>query len=123
MNSLIVTDYIQSYIVHFEWIYETTIQFKVYPIVEWEEMFTKESGNYYQDKKSDKYHEELNDNCLCILSGTYCWRGVWEGRIYFTDEEYWIEDLEPLSQLTSNHIIPFCKEQIKLKDPHSFYDN
>lgn len=24
---------------------------------------------------------------------TFCWRGVWEGRVYFKDSEYWSEDL------------------------------
>jgi len=113
---------VQNYAIHFEWIYETTLQFKIYPIIEWEDFFTKKSGVYYQDKMSDKTYDNPNDDCSCAMSGTYCWRGVWEGRIYFTDEEYWIEDLQPLSELINTFVIPFCEGQIKLKDPHQYYD-
>ena len=33
------------------------------------------------------------------MQGSYCWRGVWESRLYFDEEEYWGEDLAELSNL------------------------
>jgi hypothetical protein len=29
----------------------------------------------------------------------FCWRGVWEGRLYFKDSEYWSEDLDLMNRI------------------------
>ena len=35
----------------------------------------------------------------CLFSFSFCWRGVWEGRIYFEDEEFWSEELNTMKLL------------------------
>jgi len=47
---------------------------------------------------------------------TYCWRGVWEGRIYFRDSEYWSEDISLINEIwiiLENKL----KETIRQKNP------
>ena len=105
-----------SYVVHFD-TSDKWIQFEAYPI--WE----ASDGTYeYLNKNSDHSEKEFNENCLCSLKGSYCWRGIWEGRIYFQQEEYWIQDVEEISDLLNRFVIPHCKEVIMKKDPHNFYD-
>jgi len=49
-----------------------------------------------------------------LFQGTFRWKGVWEGRIYFQEEEeFWGSDLKEMTDLYENHIVPYCKEQIK----------
>ena len=47
---------------------------------------------------------------------------MWEGRLYFTDEEYWDEELTELCDLYNNHIEVWCKEFIKNREPDRNYD-
>ena len=60
--------------------------------------------------------------CLKKLEGSFCWRGVWEGRLYFPDEEYWGEEIAELSELYNDYILPWCKNFIKERDQHDYYD-
>jgi hypothetical protein len=62
------------------------------------------------------------ETCLKKMQGSFCWRGVWEGRLYFTDEEYWGEEIAELSDLYNNHIVPWCKDFIKKRNPERVYD-
>lgn len=39
------------------------------------------------------------DGAICLFEFSFCWRGVWEGRIYFKEDEYWSEDLSIISRL------------------------
>ena len=93
------------------WLY-----FSVYPTVIWTD--TKGNTGYsYIDKNTEEYIKNFDkDKCLEKIKGSFCWRGVWEGRLYFTDEEYWGEEIQELSELYNEKIIPFCKDFIKKRD-------
>lgn len=51
---------------------------------------------------------------------SYVWRGVWEGRIYFKDEEYWCNELKTIHELWEK-IEVFCKEKITLANPDATF--
>lgn len=56
------------------------------------------------------------DGARCAFEFTYCWRGVWEGRVYFKQEEYWCEDLSVMSDLW-NELEKMLKQRIKDENP------
>ncbi len=56
--------------------------------------------------ESQAGHEEL----VLLLNGTYGWRGVWEGRIYFTQDEYWGTTLIDLAKIYKETITPICQK-------------
>jgi hypothetical protein len=47
------------------------------------------SGSCHQPSDENRHYFDYN----------FCWRGVWEGRIYFTDKEYWSEDISLINQI------------------------
>ena len=116
-----------DFMVHLE-TRQHTLQFKVYPVTDvtdWEKGSTGEKGMSYHDKVEgvNEMHDQFEDGkCLKKLEGSFCWRGVWEGRLYFPDEEYWDSELAELSKLYNDCILPWCKNFIKERDPHKYYD-
>ena len=54
---------------------------------------------YYHDK-TDPGDEMMDtfdpDKAVKRFEGSICWRGDWDNRIYFTDDEYWAEELEEM---------------------------
>lgn len=110
MTHMILTD---EYAVHLHhkdnWVF-----FKCYPISYWSNIDNSESGFNYIDKEKEPDEREIfeEDKCLKKIEGSFCWRGVWEGRLYFTDQEYWGEDIEELSRLYNDKIVPVCKNLI-----------
>lgn len=113
-----------DYIVHFN-TNSHTLYFEVYPVQDWEQLSTNKKGFSYIDKEneSDRLETFEEGKCLKKLEGSFCWRGVWECRLYFTDEEYWGEDIAELSELYNDHIIKWCKDFIKKREPYDYYDN
>jgi len=101
------------------------LKFKVYPVQDWTHLPTGKQGTSYIDKENepDEREEFEEGKCLKKLEGSFCWRGVWEGRLYFTDDEYWGEDIEELSRLYNYKIVPWCKDFIKTREPHGYYDD
>lgn len=102
-----------GYHVHYKYVYHT-LNFEVYPIYDWTGP-NNTSGVCYVDKENqpdtrDKYED---GKCLMKLEGSYCWRGCWEGRLYFPDGEYWSEELAELSDLFIRFIEPWAKEYIQ----------
>ena len=95
-----------------------SVDFIVYPVTDWTKVTTGEKGTSYLDKEEgmNEMHDEVNDQCLEKLRGSVCWRGVWDTRLYFPDEEYWGDELGELSELYAQHILPWCKEFIKSKN-------
>jgi len=79
---------------------------------------------YYTSKDNNQYElEEFKEGeALVKMEGSFCWRGVWDGRLYFPDEEYRGGDIENLSRFYNDEIVPYCKEQIMKNDPHNYYD-
>lgn len=109
----------EDYAVHFD-VSDQGVDFQVYPII----LASYPSGeerNLYVDKENDPDMRETFEEgkCLVKMTGSYVWRGVWEGRLYFPDEEYWSEDLKELSDLFSTFIEPQCKEFIRSKNPNA----
>jgi len=113
-----------DYIVHFK-TDAHRLEFEVYPVQDWEHLPTGKIGFSYIDKENDPDQREVfeEDKCLKKFEGSYCWRGVWEGRLYFTDGEYWGEEISEMSDLYNNHIITWCKDFIKKRDPSNCYDD
>lgn len=77
----------------------------------------------YNDKNSSvESHDELNDECRLAFSFNFCWRGVWEGRIYFpNDEEFWDEELETFNLLWIK-VKEFFKSKIKEDNKNDYFD-
>ena len=102
-----------------------TIQFEVYPVQDWTHLPTGKEGTNYINKEDEPDSREEFEECKCLkkLEGSFCWRGVWEGRLYFTDDEYWGEDIEELSRLYNDKILPWCKDFIKNREPDNTYDD
>ena len=101
------------------------LEFEVYPVQDWTHLPTGKEGMSYIEKENEPdEREEVEDGkCLTKLEGSFCWRGVWEGRLYFTDDEYWGEDIEELSRLYNDKILPWCKDFIKNREPDNTYDD
>ncbi len=57
-----------------------------------------QSGWMYHSKKNSDYVENIEE-AECFFEFSYCWRGVWEGRFYPKQEEYWGEDVSTLHEL------------------------
>lgn len=95
----------------------------VYPISEWERPWTGEKGWAYESQTSGgDTHEHLNSDCRILFEFSFCWRGVWEGRIYFKDEEYWGEELSTMSALWDK-MQPLLKEKIRQSRPNEQFND
>lgn len=114
---------VDEFMVHID-ISQKQLRFEVYPIEHWTHLGTNVKGMSYIDKEdSSEHREEFEEGkCLKKLEGSFCWRGVWEERLYFTDNEYWGEDIEELSRLYNDIIVPWCKGFIKEREPNRQYD-
>ena len=113
-----------DFIIHFK-TDERCIYFEVYPGCIWTDANTNEEMTGYIDKDREpmermKFKE---GSCVKKIEGSFQWRGVWEGRLYFTDEEYWGEEIEELSRIYNDHITPWCKDFIKKREPGDYYDD
>ena len=118
MNNKEINDHVRVrmgyYMIHFDnkrnW-----LSFEVYPIEDWKHIPTQTQGTNYIDKEKqpDTIEKFKKDKCLKKLSGSFGWRGLWEGKLYFTDDEYWGEEIEELSILYNDKIVPWCKNFIK----------
>lgn len=54
-------------------------------------------------------HQTLRDDSRLMFEFIFEWRGVWEGRIYFRDDEFWSEEL--------SHMTDFWNQlEVKLMD-------
>lgn len=112
-----------DYVVHFR-TDELRLSFEVFPVQDWEQFSTKIKGFSYINKETEPDTIEIFEDgkCLKKFEGLFCWRGVWEGRLYFTDVEYWGEEIAEMSELYNIHIVPWCKEYIKKRTPSNYYD-
>jgi hypothetical protein len=113
-----------DYMVHFK-TDAHRLEFEVYPVQDWKNLLTSKEGTSYIDKENEPDEREIFEEgkCLKKLEGSFCWRGVWEGRLYFSDDEYWGEDIVELSELYSDHIEKWCKDFIKEREPSNHYDD
>ncbi|MFA5174661.1 MAG: hypothetical protein WC438_05765 [Candidatus Pacearchaeota archaeon] len=106
-----------SFVVHLAYGNFSAIEGEVYPI---QKYYTDSNNKHIPSwgyiKSSDgSIHEELvpDDSCKKMFDFSFCWRGIWEGRIYFKDDEYWSEELKVMSELWDK-LVPQLKEKIKM---------
>jgi len=98
---------------------EWRVEFSVYPITYWEGL-NGTSGYSYSSKTSSDDIDEFNpDTCRCLFEGSYVWRGVWEGRLYFKDDEYWSEELSEMTELFTNNVERHCKNLVRSVNPYA----
>lgn len=69
-------------------------------------------GGYTKDQKEAR----------CYFHFSYRWRGVWEGRIYFKDDEYWSDEIAEMAALWTL-IEAHCKTVIQAAFPGDHYDD
>lgn len=94
----------------------------VYPISEWYRL-NGDSGWSYQSKTSGgEMHDTLNDDCRVMFSFLFVWRGVWDGRIYFKDDEYWSGELKTMTNVWDK-LEPILKDKIRKDNPSNTYDD
>ena len=89
---------------------------EVYPIYK----YTDTDGWGYQSDQ-DGAPIDSHEEARCLFNFSFCWRGVWEGRIYFKDDEYWSEELSTISKLW-DEIERKMKHIIKKQNPDNTYD-
>lgn len=78
-------------------------------------------GWEYQSNSSSDFADELKDARIWFTF-SFCWRGVWEGRIYFKDDEYWSEEMKTIPMIWEQ-IEVVLKNKIKLDNPdYKHYD-
>ena len=58
----------------------------------------------------------------CYFGFVFSWRGVWDSRIYFKDDEYWSMEIEIIKNLWEV-LETFLKNTIKEKFPGDYYDD
>jgi len=104
-----------DYMVHFIPLTPSSVQFQVYPILEWTHLETGIPGTSYIDKEKapdtlDVFNEDL---CLRKLEGHIKWKEQWDSLLKFPDEEYWHDELQELTQMLYEFIIPWSKDYIR----------
>ena len=111
----------KNFMVHFE-TDGHMIFFEAYPVQDWVNFETGEKGTSYISKTKDPDTIDVfkHGECLMKLEGSFCWRGVWEGRLYFPDMEYFGEEIKELSELYNDFIVPFCKDFIQKRDKNDY---
>lgn len=88
----------------------------VYPIIRY-----LGTNDWSYESHHDGGGIETEDGATCLFSFLFCWRGVWEGRIFFQDDEYWSEQLPVISDLWAE-IEKNLKARIKKQYPDNMYD-
>lgn len=88
----------------------------VYFAVRWSD-FKGNTGYSYINSFDESMQGECNEDCRCAFEFNFCWRGAWEGRIYFKDDEYWSGELKVMSDIWEQ-IENILKDKIKLDNPN-----
>lgn len=73
----------------------------------------------YQSRDSSDFTSDIKE-ARVWFEWSYCWRGIWEGRIYFKDDEYWCEEMDTIPKLW-NSIEVAVKAKIILDNPEYDY--
>ncbi len=104
-----------EYMIHVQYNLPHIREFQAYPVYRRtsyaKDTYGKEWISYRGNQSSGESYDELNDKCLMHLSGSVCWRGCRESRLYFTDDEYRGEEMKELYTLW-NIIYPMMKERV-----------
>lgn len=92
----------------------SNVEFEVYGIYHWKSLDNESEGVGYYDKETGQpdHGEFIEGKCEMSLEGAYSWRGVWEGRLYFTKDEYWGSDMKEMNDLYYDVIVPWCRKYL-----------
>ncbi len=94
---------------------------QVYNIIEFiDTKNNRKEGWAFQSENGDI--TDNVDEAIIMFEFSFCWRGVWDGRIYFKQDEYWDSDLADMADLWKEIEI-LLKEKIKSLDPHNYYED
>lgn len=112
----IVTDAVINSEVQVCFTWDGWIRGTVYPI--WD---SSDEVLYQSKQSSDSVTDKADAKVLFTF--LFCWRGVWEGRIYFPDgEEYWSEELIEIASVWGQLQVKL-KDFIKAQIPDNMYDD
>lgn len=110
------------YIVHFshrdDW--SSMVEITVYSGSEASEVGSGVTEIYYTDNENGGLLKDTK-GAEVLFEATFQWRGVWEGRIYFKQEEYFHEDLELIYKVWGL-IQSDMEEYIKTNNPQFVYN-
>lgn len=103
----------ENYMIHFYIDKCLYIEFEAYPIYHWTHLPTNTTGFSYIDINNESNQIDYEKGqCLKKFEGSFIIHDM-ESRLYFTDDEYWGEDLKEMNDLYQNVIIPFVKKYIE----------
>lgn len=94
---------------------------EVYPIQKYESFKNGEGSGWGYLDVNDNSIIDSSIDARKLFNFSFVWRGVWEGRIYFKDDEYWSEELSTISKLW-DAIEVKMKDRIKQQNPENTYD-
>jgi hypothetical protein len=83
---------------------------KVLPVI----VYSDWTWTYVSNRSSDSESDISNAGVMFEFS--YCWRGVWEGRVYPKQREYWGDDIEIMAEVWKR-VESMVKDQIKADNP------
>lgn len=105
-----------NFIVHYEdgKINNLQINFEVYPVVDWTGPENTKGTSYLdKDVPSEMLNEFDPKKAKMLFGGFVCWRGCFDNRVYFVDdEEYYDDELIEMADLYKNHLKPFFEKAI-----------
>jgi len=93
MKKIIISLEHEHFIVHLEKDVDNRCSGYVYPIDKYDGSMGVDYGYL---NTQDGGHLDDENGARCLFGFLFCDRGVWEGRIYFKDDEYWSEELETM---------------------------
>lgn len=76
---------------------------------------------FYNREKGSEIEDEINSDCQKLFDFSFCWRGVWEGRIYFVEDEYFSDDLADIVYVWDK-IQSHLKDKIKKENIDYIFD-
>jgi len=92
----------------------------VYPISIYDRKKLEDGVGFYYNSATSSDAVEDREQARILFDFMFCWRGVWEGRINFKDDEYWSEEIKSMAQLWET-IEPRLKQILREKDPENEY--
>lgn len=82
--------------------------------------YDEDNWQYQSNESSDETDDR--SKARVWFNWSFCWRGVWEGRVYFKDDEYWGVEMDTIPLLW-NEVRKVVKEKIKSDNPdHRHFD-
>jgi len=110
MKELVIQVGYEDFMVYFEKQSDLYWRGKVAQLQIYDDGYIEFQSNHSSDS-TDKL-----DDARIWFEWSFCWRGVWEGRIYFKDDEYWSEEMQTIP-LIWNQIEDIIKDKIKNDNP------